>query len=73
MAQTILLHGGPWHGQTYSIPDGRDHFHILTPIPPKFLTEEQAKLAEVQVREGTYSRVHGSHIDFEWNGFTSHD
>lgn len=76
MAQTIHLHGGPWHGQTHALEDGRDHFHVLSPMTPaeifKKAKDDGSAISRVPKKEGTYSRV-GSSQDFEWDGWTSHD
>lgn len=78
MAKTITLHGGPWHGRTTAIEDGRDHIHIVEPINDavKRVLEEaegDQEFITVPMREGTYSRVAGRPDDFEWDGWRSHD
>lgn len=71
MAQTITLHGGPWHGQVRAVEDDRDHFHILGMMEPITGTFELP--ADMRKREGMYSRIHNSKTEFEWDGWRSHD
>jgi hypothetical protein len=80
MAHDVLLWGGPWHGQLVAVQDDRDHFHILVPfqvgeheLPNGLLIPET-----IHTREGMYScvkksRIDGTHEDYEWDGWTSHD
>lgn len=74
MAQTVNLHGGPWHGRTTAVQEGRDHFHIIEPEEPlaSLLTDEDIPTS-VKTREGMYSRIHNSKTEFEWDGWRSHD
>jgi hypothetical protein len=80
MAQTAHLHGGPWHGQTVTLEDGRDHFHIIEPVEPLLLKESDTTFtANLATREGMYSRVRDVRpnpdgvLDYEWDGWRSHD
>lgn len=84
MVQTIICHGGPWHGRTTQIPDGRDHFHILeapNQAIARAIAEGAAESEGLQIltpREGMYSQVHnvtGGPLkgEFEWDGWRSHD
>lgn len=74
MAEVITVHGGPWHGRITSIPDGRDHFHILQPTgePRDMVDDPEATIETLPIKEGMYSRVGSTH-DFEWDGWRSHD
>lgn len=78
MAQTIRLHGGPWHGRVTAVEDGRDHFHIIEPVADAIERAIKAEAPEegvqvVPTREGMYSRAHNSKTDYEWDGWRSHD
>lgn len=78
MAQTVHLNGGPWHGRTTTVPDGRDHFHIIEPVEDAVARALEASSPEegfttVQSREGMYSQVRGVRGEFEWDGWRSHD
>jgi hypothetical protein len=74
MAQTIRLHGGPWHGQLTAVEDGRDHFHIIEALPDfNRYADSIPTDGTVPTREGMYSRIHDSKTEFEWDGWRSHD
>lgn len=81
MAHDVRLHGGPWHGRLVSVEDGRNHFHILSPVIDlsQFdhiknpANESPLPDSQIKTREGMYSVVLGSPDDFEWDGWRSHD
>ncbi len=82
MTQNVHLNGGPWHGKTIAIEDGRDHVHILQPVEDalreaitKEITAEEAQqgLQRVPIKEGMYSQVRGCPGEYEWDGWRSHD
>lgn len=77
MAQTVHLNGGPWHDRTTSVPDGRDHFHIIEPVDlvgrDIVAPSEDQKVEPLPVWEGMYSQVRGVRGEFEWDGWRSHD
>lgn len=75
MAVTVHLNGGPWHGRTTAIPEGRDHFHIIEPNVDwsAAITAEENTPVALPTRAGTYSAVRGYPGEFEWDGWRSHD
>lgn len=78
MAHTVHLNGGPWHGRATSVPEGRDHFHIIEPVDDAVERAIKASTPEegfqtLPVREGMYSQVQGRPGEFEWDGWRSHD
>lgn len=83
MAQRIHLNGGPWHDLETSVPDGRDHFHIIESIEDIISRELKMPHPEegvqvVRTREGMYSQVHDINRkpvrgEYEWDGWRSHD
>lgn len=75
MAQKIHLNGGPWHDGTISVPDGKDHFHVVQPLewPSNFTEVALGDFSKVPTRMGMYSQVRGRPGEFEWDGWTSHE
>lgn len=75
--RTVHLHGGPYHGHEMAIPAGHDHFHVRGNDPEstyRGITEDQDNPADIEWREGTYSKVSGpdNKDNFEWDGWVSH-
>ena len=70
MAQNIRLHGGPMHGQTVAVEDGKHSIKIVKPVmlPPNYTQADIDKADTIPTREGRYSRV-GNSTDFEWDGW----
>lgn len=69
--KTVNLHGGPMHGQRFSLEDDRDHMHIVVQNPAYQWGQNDSTV--LPTREGMYSRVFGKPDDFEWDGFRNHD
>lgn len=78
MVQNIHLNGGPMHDQRCTLPEGRDHFHIIEPVDDAVERAIKSSSPEegfqvLPTREGTYSQVRGVRGEFEWDGWVSHD
>lgn len=73
MAETVTLHGGPWHGRIVTIEQGScftiaGEFHGNL---QDMLKDPTNAARYVGYKEGHYSRVGNSH-DFEWDGWRDH-
>lgn len=64
MAEEITLHGGPQHGTTMAIEEGKNHL-----VAHHLISEKGGKYT----RASTYTRVTHSGIpssSFEWSGYS---
>lgn len=75
MTDVYKLHGGPWHGRTVIVEEGRDHLHILEPVGIQELGKAEGTLIPdpIRTREGMYSRITRMPGHMEWDGWRSHD
>lgn len=75
MGRTVRLNGGPLHGEIVTLPDNRDHIHILQPNleDSTFQMDEEVEIQIIPLREGIYSQVFREPGEFEWDGWRSHD
>lgn len=69
--EQVTLHGGPQHGGTLTLPEGRTHFHVLGVDHSEPIPVDTQGVMEVPLRQGMYSRV-GRTNDFEWDGWVGH-
>lgn len=72
MPKTVHLNGGPWHDRVVALQDGGNHFHIVSPAPPRFIYGQIGPAQEIGRREGMYSQVTGYPGEFEWDGWGDH-
>jgi hypothetical protein len=68
--QTVKLHGGPMQGRLVVLHEGANVLLVEGFDGPAIVgNPAQPNLEPRRVREGRYSRAHGSKTDFEWDGW----
>lgn len=67
----VQLHGGPRHGETASVEDGRTEFVIIKPNEElsSMLANPSKYGQKVPIRTGRYTQVTGQPGNFEWVGW----
>ena len=75
--KTVVLHGGPLHGEVHSLPHDARYLRIVAPFNDRLgkvrtrlqpYTEEELN-APIKLQYGCYDEVSYSPGDFEWSGW----